>query len=97
MSRDPAPLTRGPLTLLSLEVSKVNLQALGAGQSTLLVRWTRFWKVVSGVACVESTADGWTQVRIAELFSVDERTIRRWWSNACSRLRELVGGDLLIE
>jgi hypothetical protein len=61
--RDPAPLTRGPLTLLSLDVSKVNLQALGAGESTLLVRWTRFWKVVAGVACVESTPDGWTQVR----------------------------------
>jgi hypothetical protein len=61
--QDPVQLTRGPLTLLSLDVSKVNLQALGPGQSTVLVRWTRFWKVVSGVACVESTDDGWTQVR----------------------------------
>jgi hypothetical protein len=61
--RDPTPLTRGPVTLQSLDVSKVNLQALDAGTSTVLVRWTRFWKVTSGVACVESTPDGWTQVR----------------------------------
>jgi RNA polymerase sigma factor (sigma-70 family) len=40
---------------------------------------------------------GWTQVRIAELFNVDERTIRRRWSNACERLRELIGDDLLKE
>ncbi len=38
---------------------------------------------------------GWTQAKIAELFDVDERTIRRRWSSACERLRELVGGDLL--
>ena len=38
-----------------------------------------------------------TQGRIAELFNVDERTIRRRWSNACERLRELVGGDVLKE
>lgn len=61
--RDPTPLTRGPVTLLSLDVSKVNLQATGAGTSTLLVRWTRFWLVTAGVACVAPTPDGWTQVR----------------------------------
>jgi DNA-directed RNA polymerase specialized sigma24 family protein len=30
---------------------------------------------------------GWTQVKIAELFGVDERTIRRRWATACDRLR----------
>jgi DNA-directed RNA polymerase specialized sigma24 family protein len=37
---------------------------------------------------------GWTQAQIAELFEVDERTIRRRWQSACLRLNELVGGDL---
>ena len=35
---------------------------------------------------------GWTQAKIAELFGVDERTIRRRWSSACQKVRELVGG-----
>jgi len=34
---------------------------------------------------------GWTQDRIAVLFEVDTRTIRRRWSAACERLRGFVG------
>ena len=34
---------------------------------------------------------GWTQAKIAELFQVDDRTIRRRWSSACQRLRDLIG------
>jgi RNA polymerase sigma factor (sigma-70 family) len=37
---------------------------------------------------------GWTQAQIAELFSVDERTIRRRWRSACQRLNEALGGQL---
>ena len=37
---------------------------------------------------------GWTQVQIAELFQVDERTIRRRWQSACLRLHQLVKGEL---
>jgi RNA polymerase sigma factor (sigma-70 family) len=37
---------------------------------------------------------GWTQAQIAELFGVDERTIRRRWRAACLRLQDLVGADL---
>jgi RNA polymerase sigma factor (sigma-70 family) len=36
---------------------------------------------------------GWTQNRIAELFQVDERTIRRRWSAACERLKTMIGSD----
>jgi len=60
--RDPTPLTRGPVTLSALDVNKVDLQATAAGTSTVLVRWTRFWRVTDGVACVAPTPDGWTQV-----------------------------------
>jgi RNA polymerase sigma factor (sigma-70 family) len=37
---------------------------------------------------------GWTQGQIAELFGVDERTVRRRWRSACLRLGEALGGQL---
>jgi len=37
---------------------------------------------------------GWTQVQIAELFQVDERTIRRRWRSAALKLTESLGGRL---
>ena len=61
--------------------------------------WVRFHEAVDQLPVEEREVvglvfyHGWTQVRIAELFSVDERTIRRGWSSACERLREIVGGD----
>jgi RNA polymerase sigma-70 factor (ECF subfamily) len=36
----------------------------------------------------------WPQKQIAELFQVDERTIRRWWQGAAQHLTRLLGGDL---
>jgi RNA polymerase sigma-70 factor (ECF subfamily) len=60
--------------------------------------WTRFHEAVDRLPPEEREVvglvfyHGWTQVRIAELFKVDERTIRRRWSSACERLRQLVGG-----
>jgi RNA polymerase sigma factor (sigma-70 family) len=65
--------------------------------------WVRFHEAVDELPVEEREVvglvfyHGWTQVRIAELFNVDERTIRRRWSNACERLRELVGDDVLRE
>ncbi|MBN9122146.1 MAG: sigma-70 family RNA polymerase sigma factor [Planctomycetes bacterium] len=63
--------------------------------------WVRFHQAVDELPLEEREVvglvfyHGWTQVRIAELFNVDERTIRRRWSNACERLRGLVGDDVL--
>lgn len=37
---------------------------------------------------------GWTQAQIAELFGVDERTVRRRWQVAVQSLREALGGKL---
>jgi RNA polymerase sigma-70 factor (ECF subfamily) len=37
---------------------------------------------------------GWTQAQIAELFAVDERTVRRRWQSACLGLSRLVGQRL---
>lgn len=65
--------------------------------------WVRFHEAVDELPVEEREVvglvfyHGWTQVRIASLFNVDERTIRRRWSSACERLRELVGNDILDE
>lgn len=37
---------------------------------------------------------GWTQAQIANLFQVDERTIRRRWQAACLALNDALGGQL---
>jgi RNA polymerase sigma factor (sigma-70 family) len=37
---------------------------------------------------------GWKQAQIAELFGVDERTIRRRWQAACLSLNDTLGGQL---
>jgi RNA polymerase sigma factor (sigma-70 family) len=41
---------------------------------------------------------GWSQPQIAELLGVDERTVRRWWTAAQARLRQLLadGHDLTM-
>jgi RNA polymerase sigma-70 factor (ECF subfamily) len=63
--------------------------------------WVRFHEAVDALPVEEREVvglvfyHGWTQARIAELFAVDERTIRRRWTSACGKLRELVGGDVL--
>jgi len=60
-------------------------------------RWVQFHEAVEELPAEEREVvglvfyHGWTQDRIAELFQVDERTIRRRWSSACQRLRHWVG------
>lgn len=59
--------------------------------------WVRFHEAVDRLPLGEREVvglvfyNGWTQARIAELFGVDERTIRRRWASACERLRKVVG------
>lgn len=65
--------------------------------------WVRFHQAVDQLPVEEREVvglvfyHGWTQVRIAELFNVDERTIRRRWSSACEHLRRLIGNDLTAD
>jgi RNA polymerase sigma-70 factor (ECF subfamily) len=62
--------------------------------------WCRFHEAVEQLPAEEREVmglafyQGWTQAQIADLFHVNERTIRRRWQSACVRLHELVGGDL---
>jgi RNA polymerase sigma factor (sigma-70 family) len=38
---------------------------------------------------------GWSQRQIAEVLNVADRTVRRRWSRACKRLKEMIGKDFL--
>lgn len=59
--------------------------------------WVRFHEAVDELPAEERDVvgllfyHGWPQGRIAELYQVDERTIRRIWASACELLREAVG------
>ncbi len=63
--RDAQPLVSGAAVLVRLGISTIELDAPRAGTARILVRWTRFWRVTAGSACVEPTAKGWTRVRIS--------------------------------
>ena len=62
--------------------------------------WGRFHEAVEKLPAEEREVfslafyHGWTQPRIAELFQVNERTVRRRWQAACIQLSRLVGGHL---
>ena len=60
--RDARPLVSGPATLVKLGISSMTLSSRGAGPAVVLVRWTRFWRVTTGYACVRPTPQQWTEV-----------------------------------
>jgi len=64
--RDARPIVSGPARLVKLGISSVELDASDVGSATVLVRWTRFWRVTAGRACVAPTTDGWTRVDIQQ-------------------------------
>src|SRR4051794_2268895 len=57
-----------------------------------LERWYRFHEGVERLPAREREVvglvfyHGWTQARVAELFGVDARTVRRWWESALVEL-----------
>jgi RNA polymerase sigma-70 factor (ECF subfamily) len=65
-----------------------------------LDRWEQFHRTVAELPVAEreviglSFYHGWTQAQIAELFGVDERTVRRRWKAACKTLNNALGGRL---
>jgi RNA polymerase sigma-70 factor (ECF subfamily) len=68
-----------------------------------LERWTQFHEEVERLPSEEREVvglvfyQGWTQVQVAELFQVDERTIRRRWQQALRKLRRLLRDDELTQ
>jgi RNA polymerase sigma factor (sigma-70 family) len=64
-----------------------------------LERWCRFHEAIERLPVAEREVmglvfyHGWSQKQIAELFQVDERTIRRWWRHACDGVTHALGGQ----
>jgi hypothetical protein len=55
-------LVTGPARLVSLRTDEVILDASGAGTTTLRVRYTPTWTILSGPACVGPQKGPWTEV-----------------------------------
>lgn len=62
--------------------------------------WSAFHQAVEELSAEEREVvglvfyHGWTQQEVAELFHVNERTIRRRWMSACQRLHQMLHGRL---
>lgn len=65
-----------------------------------LERWCAFHEAVEKLPVEEREVvglvfyHGWTQLEVADLFQVNERTIRRRWQSACLKMQELLGGEI---
>jgi RNA polymerase sigma factor (sigma-70 family) len=70
------------------------------GDDDKLDLWCRFHEEVGRLPAEEREVvgltfyHGWTQVEIAELMNVDERTVRRRWHTGCLKLTEALAGEL---
>ncbi len=70
---------------------------------TDLDRWTAFHRAIERLPAEEREVvsltyyHGWTQLQIAEIIQVSERTVRRYWQSACLTLFDLLGGELPAE
>jgi RNA polymerase sigma-70 factor (ECF subfamily) len=73
--------------------------AAAADPSVDLERWSDFHQEISRLPTAEREVvelvfyHGWTQEEVANLFSVDVRTIRRRWQHALLKLHESLGED----
>ncbi|HEY6758529.1 MAG TPA: hypothetical protein VI318_03530 [Baekduia sp.] len=85
----PGPLASGPATSARLDADGATVVAGAAGTIVLHVRWTPYWRVTEGAACVRRASGSWTAVealrpgpiRIAARFSV-ERAVQATFSAA---------------
>lgn len=65
-----------------------------------LERWQALHEAVASLPVAEREVfgmtfyQGWTQLQIAELLQVSERTVRRHWQSACLQLHDMLGGEL---
>ena len=55
-------LTTGPARLVSLHPDQLVVDASGAGTTTIRVRYTPAWSIVSGPACVGPSKGPWTEL-----------------------------------
>jgi hypothetical protein len=64
--RDPAPLTVGAARLVKLYADGFVLASDAPGSVLVRLRWTPYWSISRGSACVEESPRGFTRVRIAD-------------------------------
>ena len=60
--RHATPLAQGPGALTAVGHDWFSLRARAAGRFTVRVRYTRYFTVAAGAACVAQAPGGWTEV-----------------------------------
>jgi RNA polymerase sigma-70 factor (ECF subfamily) len=98
-SMTPVRRTTGGVSVESVSLGPLG-QAAAPAEDDDFELWCRFHEAVERLPGDEREVvglvfyHGWTQVQIADLLGVTERTVRRHWQSACLRLNELVGEKL---
>jgi hypothetical protein len=64
-------LATGPGRVLRLDADRLVLHADRPGRLVLRVRHTRYWRVMTGAACVARAPAGWTELRVARAGRVE--------------------------
>jgi hypothetical protein len=59
---DPSPIAAGAGTLTELGSGDFTIDANRIGETLVRVRWSPYWHIDDGDACVGKTSDGWTVV-----------------------------------
>jgi hypothetical protein len=59
---DPTPLAAGAATLTDLTPNGFSLHAYQPGATTVRLRWSPYWQVEKGDACLAKAPSGWTTV-----------------------------------
>lgn len=62
----PTPLADGAARLVSISAQGFRLKGLREGQSEVRVRWTNYWTVETGKACLVQSPEGFTRVKVLE-------------------------------
>jgi hypothetical protein len=68
--RDATPLAQGPGALSAIGHDWFALRARAAGRFLVRVRYTRYFTVTAGAACVGEAPGGWTEVRASRAGAV---------------------------
>ncbi|HET9657008.1 MAG TPA: hypothetical protein VFP72_16775 [Kineosporiaceae bacterium] len=63
---DPAGMATGSAKLSKVGIDTLTLVAARRGDTVVRVRWSPYWRVASGPACVGADPDGWLLVRASE-------------------------------
>jgi hypothetical protein len=64
-------LVTGPATLTTMAPDHIDLEVSRPGSITVRARYTNFWKVTTGLACLSAAPNGWTTVDAQSAGPVD--------------------------